>query len=102
MRCGVVLTLGYRVTCVEPDRDLWPDGADWLVDGLPAVKGMRGTSDLITIGAVWPLLPEHDRGAAFARISALPCPVHPAAEDPAAERCFGSCGHRITCRMANA
>lgn len=67
-------TLGYRVTCVEPNRDLWPDGTDWLADGLPDLNRVRGTYDLITIGAVWHLLPEHDRSAAFARIADLALP----------------------------
>lgn len=66
--------LGHLVACLEPDRDLWPDGADRVADPLPPLNAVRGNYDLIRIGAVWHLLPEHDRGAAFARIADLALP----------------------------
>lgn len=66
--------LGYAVTCVEPDRRLWPISADWEADGLPALSGLSGRFDLITISAVWHLLPEHDWSAAFERLADLAKP----------------------------
>jgi hypothetical protein len=67
-------SLGYAVTCVEPNRDLWPDGANCVAEGLPALNAVRGNYDLITIGAVWHLVPENDWSAAFTRIGTLALP----------------------------
>ncbi|WP_420013573.1 class I SAM-dependent methyltransferase [Tateyamaria sp.] len=64
-------SLGYDVDCVEPDRSLWPDGAAWGQDALPDLEGVTGPYDLITICAVWHLVPEPAWRAAFARLGDL-------------------------------
>lgn len=61
--------LGYRVTCVEPDRSLWPNSADWLADGLPSLKDVGGAFDLVTIAAVWHFVPEAQWEASFERLA---------------------------------
>lgn len=66
--------LGYEVTCVEPDRSLWPEGAGWFADPLPGLSGLWGPYDLITLSAVWHLVERSDWAAAFARLAALAAP----------------------------
>lgn len=67
-------TLGYAVTCVEPDRSLWPEGADWFADPLPRLNGPSGRFDLITLSAVWHLLEQSDWAAALVRLRTLAAP----------------------------
>lgn len=63
--------LGHAVTCVEPDRGLWPAGADWSDAALPHLRGITGPFDLITISAVWHVLPVADWTASFERLGRL-------------------------------
>ena len=60
--------LGFAVTCVEPDRALWPKTADWTDCSLPQLSGLAGSFDLIVLSAVWHVLDEAHWGASLDRL----------------------------------
>lgn len=75
--------LGYRVTAVEPVRELregarrlHPDpGITWVDDHLPALEGIPDASaDLVLLGAVWMHFDEDQRAAGMATLARLARP----------------------------